>query len=37
VLSAATRQGVPEALRALMARMDEAAAEAPAPAGSWQP
>ncbi|ACL59591.1 GTPase ObgE [Methylobacterium nodulans] len=37
VLSAATRQGVPEALRALMAAMDAASAEEAKPAEAWQP
>ena len=37
VLSSATRQGVTEALRTLMARMDAAAAEAPVERVAWQP
>ncbi|GJD48145.1 GTPase Obg/CgtA [Methylobacterium crusticola] len=38
ILSSATRRGVPEALRALLARMDAAAAEAaPAADAPWQP
>ncbi|MCF4126550.1 GTPase ObgE [Methylobacterium sp. SyP6R] len=37
VLSSATRQGVTDALRALMARMDAAAAEAPVERAAWQP
>ncbi|KMO18249.1 GTPase ObgE [Methylobacterium indicum] len=37
ILSSATRQGVTEALRALMARMDAAAAETPVERPAWQP
>ncbi|MFE1601276.1 GTPase ObgE [Methylobacterium sp. ID0610] len=37
VLSAATRQGVPEALRALMAAMDAASVDEAKPAEAWQP
>lgn len=37
VLSSATRQGVTDALRALMARMDAVAAEAPVEQVPWQP
>ena len=37
ILSSATRQGVTEALRTLMARMDAAAAETPVERPAWQP